>query len=70
MIIHSAVSFAVNTTETVVEGDTEMMVCVQSTVTPAEAILDKEVVMALSTLDGTGMYRNSGHSFSCVLRIE
>lgn len=41
--------------EIVVEGDTEMMMCVQSTVTPAEAILDKEVLVALSTMDGTGM---------------
>ena len=33
-----------------------MMVCVQSTMTPVEAILDKEVLVALSTLNGTGTH--------------
>jgi hypothetical protein len=37
-----------------VESDTEIMVCVQSTVTPAEAILGKEVQVTLSAMDGTG----------------
>lgn len=50
----SAVSFAVNTTATVVEGDTEMMICVRMTAIPSEALLDKEVLVSLSTEDGTG----------------
>ena len=43
------------TTAAVVEGDTEMM-CAQMTPIPAEAILEQEVVVALSTMDGTGVW--------------
>jgi hypothetical protein len=57
MIFFSAVSFAVvPAMVTVVEGGTPLSVCVQMTTTPAEATLGKEVVVTLSTVDGTGMY--------------
>lgn len=50
-----AASFTVNTTATVVEGNTDRMVCVQMIATPAEAILEKEVLLTLSSMDGTGI---------------
>lgn len=49
----SAASFTVNTTVTVVEGDTEM-ICARMMAIPAEALLDREVLLSLSTRDGTG----------------
>jgi hypothetical protein len=39
---------------TVAEGDTSAMVCATMATTPTTAILEKEVVVNLSTQDNTG----------------
>ena len=48
-----AASFEVPATATVVEGGTAM-VCARMVATPAEAVLSKEVVVTLSSMDGSG----------------
>ena len=52
-----AASFGVNTTETVTEGDTEMTICAEMTSTPAVSVLDKEIIVTLSTMSGTGVQK-------------
>jgi hypothetical protein len=42
---------------TVVEGGPALMVCTQMTAFPAAATLSEEVVVTLSTMDGTGMQK-------------
>lgn len=44
------------TSAAVVEGGSAVLVCVEMTATSAEAILDKHVVVTLTTVDGTGIY--------------
>lgn len=48
-------SFALpNAMMSIVEDDPPAMLCVTMSVTPATAILDKEVVVTLSAMEGTG----------------
>lgn len=51
-----AASFAVpNSAITLVENEPSVMMCVTMTVTPATATLNKEVVLTLSAVEGTGI---------------
>lgn len=52
--LQSAVSFAMPASATIVEGGSAVALCVEMTATSMAATLDKEVVLTLSTVDGTG----------------
>lgn len=57
-----AASFAVPSTVSVSEGGAATSVCVEMTAIPANATLAKEVVVTLSTRDGTGTGDEQGGS--------
>jgi hypothetical protein len=47
--------FSIPALATATEGDPMLSVCVTMTTTPAQGIIAKEVILSLSTVDGTGM---------------
>jgi hypothetical protein len=51
----SAVSFAIPASATVVEGGAALVVCVQMTEVSPAATLGTEVIVNLSTMDGSGI---------------
>ena len=53
----SVASFTMPTSTTVSEGGSAVMVCTQMMTTPEAAVLSKEVVVTLSTIDGSGTYK-------------
>jgi hypothetical protein len=63
--LHTAASFSIDRMGTVAEGGTEAMICVTMSAASINNVLGNDIVVALSTINGTGILYTCGLPSYC-----